>query len=53
MSRRALEEEWGAVKGYLQIENQRPMWMADPSDPEEAYIVERLRHVYVLTDANG
>lgn len=48
-----LEEEWGAAKGYLRIENQRPVWVADSSDPEEAYIVERLRHVYLLTDSNG
>ncbi len=48
-----LEEEWGAAKAYLRIENQRPIWLADSSDPEEAYIVERLRHVYLLTDSNG
>ncbi|HTD44485.1 MAG TPA: hypothetical protein VK687_09905, partial [Bryobacteraceae bacterium] len=39
----ALEEEWGAAKGYLHIENQRPIWVADATDPEEAYILERLR----------
>ena len=44
--RAALEEEWGAAKGYLHIEKLRPLWIADPTDPEEAYIVERLRHVY-------
>jgi heavy metal sensor kinase len=49
----ALEEEWGAAKGYLHIENQRPIWVADRSDPEEAYILERLRHVYLLADSNG
>src|ERR1700722_14409850 len=48
-----LEEEWGAAKGYLRIENQRPMWVEDSSDPEEAYIVERLRHVYMAADTNG
>ena len=48
-----LEEEWGAAKAYLRIENKRPIWVVDSSDPEEAYIVERLRHVYVLTDATG
>jgi heavy metal sensor kinase len=48
-----LEEEWGAAKGYLRIENQRPMWVEDSSDPEEAYIVERLRHVYMAADSNG
>src|ERR1700687_213605 len=52
-SRAALEEEWGAAKGYLHIENGKPVWIADPTDPEEAYIVERLRHVYLLTDSNG
>src|SRR5262249_10933808 len=48
-----LEEEWGAAKAYLRIENQRPFWFADPTDPEEAYIVTRLEHVYLVTDASG
>jgi heavy metal sensor kinase len=51
--RDALEEEWGAAKGYLKIENQRPIWIADPSDTEEAYIVSRIKHVFLITDANG
>src|ERR1043166_4157576 len=52
-SRATLEEEWGAAKGYLHIEGGKPVWIADPTDPEEAYIVERLRHVYMLADSNG
>ena len=52
-TRATLEEEWGAAKGYLHFEKGRPIWVADSTDPEEAYIVERLRHVYLLTDANG
>src|SRR5579863_199248 len=52
-SRATLEEEWGAAKGYLHMEAGRPVWIADATDPEEAYIVERLRHVYLLTDSNG
>jgi len=48
-----LEEEWGAAKGYLHIEKGHPIWLADSRDPEEAYIVERLRHVYMLADAQG
>src|SRR5271163_3145344 len=52
-SRATLEEEWVAAKGYLHIEFGKPVWIADPTDPEEAYIVERLRHVYLLTDSNG
>jgi heavy metal sensor kinase len=49
----ALEEEWGAAKAYLRIERGHPVWVADAKDPEEAYIVERLRHVYMLADAKG
>jgi heavy metal sensor kinase len=51
--RALLEEEWGSAKGYLRIENQRPIWIADPSDPEENYILARLKHVFLLTDADG
>src|SRR5579862_6245047 len=48
--RTTLEEEWGAAKGYLKIENERPIWIADSTDPEEAYIVARLQHIYLLAD---
>ncbi len=46
-----LREDWGAIKGYLRFENQRPFFFADPADPEEAFIVARLQHVYLLTDS--
>ncbi len=48
-----LEEEWGAAKGYLHIDKGIPIWIADQTDPEEAYIVERLRHIYLLSDNKG
>jgi heavy metal sensor kinase len=51
--RAALEEEWGSAKGYLRIENQRPIWIADFTDPEEGYIVSRLQHVYLVADSQG
>jgi len=51
--RAVLEEVWGEAKGYLRIENARPLWTADPDDPEDAHIVDRLRLVLLLTDANG
>lgn len=50
---RALEEEWGAMKGYLVIENRRAIWFFDRDDPEEADIVARLRDVYLLADHDG
>jgi heavy metal sensor kinase len=51
--RAVLEEVWGEAKGYLKIENYRPNWIADQTDPEDAHIVDRLRYVILLTDANG
>lgn len=48
-----LNEEWGAVKGYLRIERNGPEWFYDPYDPEEGFIANRLQHIYLLTDAEG
>jgi len=58
-----LDQEWAAMKGYLRIERVptrvhappvwRPDWEFDANDPDEDFIVERLKRVYVLTDANG
>lgn len=51
--RTTVESDWGATVGYLHFDNERPEWEYDRSDPDEAFTVERLRHVYLLTDANG
>jgi len=51
--RAVLEEVWGEAKGYLSIENYRPHWTADQTDPEDAHIMERLRYVILLTDSSG
>ena len=51
--RDALEESWSVAKSYVRIENFRPRWLADTTDPDENYVVERVRHVYLMTDANG
>src|SRR5580700_10037430 len=48
-----VEADWGATVGYLHFDNERPEWEYDRTDPDEAYAVERLRHVYLLTDDNG
>ena len=56
-----LTEEWAAVRGYLRIEKPKKgkgtqheiVWYFDRADPEEALIVDRLKQVYVLMDANG
>jgi heavy metal sensor kinase len=48
-----VSSDWEAVKLYLHIKNEYPVWQADLTDPEEGFIVERLRRVYFLADANG
>ena len=48
-----LDQEWAAMKGFLQIKNGEPEWIYDPEDPDENYIVSRLQRVYLLTDAKG
>jgi len=51
--RALLEEVWGYAKGYLRIENYRPQWTADQLDPGDSHIMERLRYIILLTDADG
>ena len=51
--RTALEGDWGAAKGYLEIENAEPVWIYDHTDPEEEYIVSRLKHVFLVSDSDG
>ncbi|MEO8132064.1 MAG: hypothetical protein ABI822_33520, partial [Bryobacteraceae bacterium] len=51
--RELLTEEWGAVKGYLRIDKGKIDWYYDTEDPEEAFIVDRLKQVYLLTDSSG
>ena len=51
--RAVLEEEWGAIKGYLWIREGLPIWFYDEADPEEAAVVDRLQRVLLVADANG
>jgi heavy metal sensor kinase len=51
--REVLDQEMAAVKGYLRIENGRPLWYFDRMDPDETFIVSRLQRVYLLADADG
>src|SRR6266481_4946313 len=48
-----LEEQWGAAKGYLRTGSAGPDWVFDKEDPDESFIVNRLRRVYLLTDTQG
>ncbi len=52
-TREMLEEEWGAVNGYLRVVADHPLWFYDEEDPEEKAIVDRLRRVLLVADASG
>ncbi len=49
----ALEEAWGAVKGYLQVEKYGPDWQYDGYDSDEIFTVSRLQRVFLLTGTDG
>jgi heavy metal sensor kinase len=49
-----LNQEWAAMKGYLQIKQGQWKWEYDPTDPDEAKIVEGIRGgIYLFADAQG
>jgi len=48
-----LEEEWGAAKGYLRTGSAGPDWVFDTEDPDESFIVNRIRRIYLLADTQG
>lgn len=52
-SRDVLSQEWAAMKGYLRIEQGVPRWLFDRDDPDESLIVNQVRRVYMLADAQG
>jgi len=50
---RLLDGEWNALKGFLRARETELVWAYDPEHPEEAFTVDRLRRVFLLTDAEG
>ncbi|MEJ5367734.1 MAG: ATP-binding protein [Bryobacteraceae bacterium] len=50
---RLLDGEWSALKGFLRTREGELVWAYDPEHPEESFTVERLRRVFLLTDAEG
>jgi heavy metal sensor kinase len=52
--RGVLEEEWGSVKGFMRIEDQKPSWSFENYDPEEKEIVDRIRKgAYMIATRDG
>jgi heavy metal sensor kinase len=47
-----LNDDWGAIKGWVSIENARPKW-EQPEDEDETGIVAQLKQVYFIADEHG
>lgn len=53
-TRLAVHQQWAAMKGYLRIQDDRqPRWFFDRDDPDESFIVEQIRRIYMLADGEG
>lgn len=52
-NRQLLEERWGALRGYLRFRSSGPFWFYHSTRPEQASAVARIRHVFLLADAEG
>lgn len=50
---RLLDGEWNALKGFLRARDNELVWAYDPEHPEEAFTVDRLRRIFLLTDPQG
>jgi len=50
---RLLDGDWNALKGFLRSRDAELVWAYDPEHPEEAFAVDRLRRVFLLTTADG
>jgi len=50
---RLLDGDWNALKGFLRSRDTELVWAYDPEHPEEAFAVDRLRRVFLLTTADG
>jgi heavy metal sensor kinase len=48
--RAALAEQWDEAKAYFDIKNAEPEW---DKDPDDAAVVEQLKQVYLVADAEG
>lgn len=51
--REALEVQWRALRVYLRIKGSEPIWVFDRRNPGAVFLVERLRRVFLLADAQG
>ena len=47
-----LDDDWGAIKGWVSIKNERPVW-EKANDEDEQSIVAQIKQVYFIADPNS
>ena len=49
----AVEEDWGAARGFLRVEREQAIWQVDPREMDQTLFLERLRRFVMVADAQG
>ena len=48
-----VEGDWAALRGYLRVTGSGVTWEYDRKNPQDSFVVERLRRVFMLADESG
>lgn len=49
----AVDEDWGAARGFLKVERGQAIWSVDPREVDQTVFLERLRRFVLVADADG
>lgn len=49
----AVEDDWGAARGFLKVERGQAIWTLDPREIGQTLFVERLRRFVLIADSDG
>lgn len=49
----AVDEDWGAARGFLRVERGQAIWSVDPREVDQTLFLERLRRFVMLADETG
>ncbi len=49
----AVEDDWGAARGFLKVERGQAIWSVDPREVGQTLFVERLRRFVLVADSKG
>lgn len=49
----AVDEDWGAARGFLKVERGQAVWSVDPRDVDQTLFLERLRRFVMVANEEG